>query len=64
MNQLISLIVLICVFCGIGWLGFWICDRAGFPFPVRWIFGVIMLIALLYIIAGQFAGVPNYHFLR
>lgn len=52
-QPIITLIVWILVFCGIGWLGFWICDRAGFPQPVRWAFGGIMLIILLYFAASQ-----------
>lgn len=28
--------------------GFWVCDRAGFPPPVRWLFGAVVLVVVIY----------------
>lgn len=45
--DLLTLILFIVIFAAIIWGGFYICDRAQFPPPVRWIFGVVCLIILL-----------------
>ena len=41
------------VVCFVVWGGFWICDRAGFPVPVKWVWGAVCLIVLLYLVLGQ-----------
>jgi hypothetical protein len=52
----ITLLVMLIVFVAVVWGGFYICDRAGFPVPVRWIWGAICLIVLLYFLVGQVGG--------
>lgn len=47
MDPLIALIIWVIVICAFVWLGFYICDKAGFPPPVRWIFGAICLLILI-----------------
>ena len=54
--DLITLLVLVIVFVVVVWGGFYICDRAGFPVPVRWIWGAICLVVLLYFLIGQISG--------
>lgn len=53
METLIGLIVAILIFCIAAWGLDWICTHFGFPPPVRWIVGAILLIILLYWIAGN-----------
>lgn len=43
----ISLIVAILIFAIIAYGLFWVCDKAGFPQPVRWVVGAVLLIVLL-----------------
>jgi hypothetical protein len=54
--DLITLLVLLLVFCVVVWGGFYICDRAGFPVPVRWIWGLLCLIMLIYFAVSQIGG--------
>jgi Na+/H+ antiporter NhaC len=54
--DLITLLVLVVVFVAVVWGGFYVCDRAGFPQPVRWIWGAICLIVLLYFLVGRIDG--------
>lgn len=54
--DLLSLLVLLLVFACVCWGAFYICDRSGFPPPVKWIVGAILLIILLAFALGQFAG--------
>lgn len=56
MQPIIQLLIWVLVFAGIGYLGFWVCDKAGFPPPVRWIWGGVMLIVLLLYVSGGIAG--------
>lgn len=56
MEQLIQLLVLVVIFGVVVWGAFCICDRSAASQPVRWIVGAILLIALLYFMAGQFGG--------
>lgn len=53
MEPLIAMIVLIVFFAIAVYGAFWICDKAGFPQPVRWLVGLIFLIALLYYVSGH-----------
>jgi amino acid transporter len=59
MDQLISLIIWIVIFAAVAYCLFWICDRAGFPPPVRWIIGAILLIMVLYFLSGQLGSGPG-----
>ena len=59
--DLITLLVLIVIFAAVVWGGFYICDRAGFPPPVRWIWGIVCLIVLLGFVAGQMGGGSYLH---
>lgn len=43
----ISLIIAVLVFAILVYGAFYICDKAGFPPPVRWIVGAVFLIVLL-----------------
>jgi hypothetical protein len=52
MEPLISILIAVLIFAVIAYGAFYICDRAGFPLPVRWIIGVILLLVLLYYVAG------------
>lgn len=53
---LLSLLVLVILFVAVVWGGFYVCDRAGFPVPIRWIWGAVCLIVLLYILLSHFGG--------
>ena len=64
MGEIIQLLISVLIFAGVGYLGFWICDKAGFPPPVRWIFGGLMLIVLLLYISGGFVSAPALRFGR
>ena len=54
--DLITLLIALVVVCFVVWGGFWICDRAGFPPPVKWIWGALCLIVLIYLVMGQVGG--------
>jgi hypothetical protein len=54
--DLITLLVLVLVFALVVWGGFYICDRSGFPQPVRWIFGAVCLIALIVFLIERIGG--------
>ena len=54
--DIITLLVLVIVVVAAVWGGFSICDRAGFPVPLRWIWGAICLIVLLYFLLGRISG--------
>ncbi len=43
----ISLIIAVLVFAILVYGAFYICDKSGFPPPVRWIVGAVFLIVLL-----------------
>jgi hypothetical protein len=60
----ISLIFWILLFCILAYLAFWICDKAGFPPPVRWVVGVLFLIVLLGVVTGQLPHPPAINFHR
>ena len=51
--DLITLLVALAVVSFVVWGGFWVCDRAGFPVPVKWVWGAVCLIVLLYFVLGQ-----------
>jgi hypothetical protein len=53
MNQLIQLLVMLVIFAIIAYGLWWVCVKFALPQPVMWIVGVILLIFLLYFIAGQ-----------
>jgi hypothetical protein len=53
MEQLISLLVMVLIFALVAYGLWWVCVKFGLPQPVLWIVGVILLIFLLYFIAGQ-----------
>jgi hypothetical protein len=59
--DLLGLILLVIIVIAVVWGGFWICDRAGFPIPVKWIWGAICLIVLLILVLGQIGGGINLH---
>lgn len=61
MDQLIYLIIYVVIFATVGYALFWICDRAGFPEPVRWIVGAILLIVVLLFLANQIGGGTAFH---
>ena len=54
--DLITLLVALVIVCFVVWGGFWVCDRAGFPVPVKWVWGAVCLIVLLYFVLGQAGG--------
>ena len=54
--DLITLLIAVCIFVFVVWGGFWICDRAGFPIPVRWLWGGICLILLIYFVVDRING--------
>ena len=53
MNQLIQLLVMVVIFAIIAYGLWWVCVKFALPQPVMWIVCVILLIFLLYFIAGQ-----------
>lgn len=53
MESLISLLVVIVIFAVAAYGLWWVCMKFALPQPVLWIVGVILLIFLLYFIAGQ-----------
>jgi hypothetical protein len=55
--DLITLLIVLIVFAAVVWGGFYVCDRAGFPAPVRWIWGAIFLVVMLYFLIGQIGGI-------
>jgi hypothetical protein len=59
--DLISLLVLVIIFVAVVWGGFYICDRSGFPVPVRWIWGAICLVVLLVFLLNQVGGGTALH---
>ena len=52
--SLIGLLIMIVVFVAVVWGGFYVCDKAGFPVPIRWIWGGVCLVALVYMLLSQF----------
>ena len=54
--DLITLLIALVVVCFVVWGGFWICDRAGFPVFVKFIWGAICLTVLVYLVLGQIGG--------
>jgi len=56
MDQLISLIIVIVLFCIVAYALKWVCESFGMPPPVLWICGALLLIILLYWIAGHVGG--------
>lgn len=54
--DLITLLILVIVFTAAVWGGFYVCDRAGFPPPVRWIFGAICLVVIVAFLVNQVSG--------
>lgn len=59
--DLITLLIEVIVFAAIVWGGFYICDRSGFPVPIRWIWGALCLIVLLYFMLNQVGGTTILH---
>lgn len=57
MSILISLLIEFVIFILIGYLAFWICDKAGFPPPVKWIVGLVLLLVLLVAVAGWYGPI-------
>lgn len=53
MEQLISLLIMIVIFAVVAYGLWWVCTKFGLPQPVLWIVGVILIIFLLYFVAGQ-----------
>lgn len=52
MDAMISLLVAVLAFSILAYVAFWICDKAGWPPPARWIVGAILFLILLYVIGG------------
>jgi hypothetical protein len=57
MEQLISVLIAIVIFCVVAYGLYWICTKffANFP-PALWICGVILLILILVFASSQFGG--------
>ena len=53
MDQLIGLLVAVLIFAIVAYGLWWVCQKFGMPQPVLWICGGILLVFLLYYIAGQ-----------
>ena len=53
MGLLINLIIYIVIFAIVAYGLWWVCVKFGLPQPVLWLVGAILLIFLLYVIAGQ-----------
>ncbi len=53
MDQMIQLLIVIVIFCVVGYGLWWVCTKFSLPQPVLWICGVILLIFILYFLAGQ-----------
>jgi hypothetical protein len=59
MEQLISLLITVIIFAVIAYGAWWVCSKFGAPQPVFWIVGLILLIFILYFLAGQ-TGMHNF----
>lgn len=55
----VTALIFILVFCAIVWGGFWICTAAGFPLPVRWLWGGLCLIVMIGFLMQKF-GLYNF----
>ena len=53
MDQLIGLLVAVLIFAIVAYGLWWVCQKFAMPQPVLWICGGILLVFLLYYIAGQ-----------
>lgn len=53
MDQLIQLLIAVVIFAIVAYGLWWVCTKFGMPQPVLWIVGAILLIFLLYFVAGQ-----------
>jgi len=60
-NFLLELLVIALVFGCIAWFGFWILDRSKAPQPAYWVVGLILIIALVYIVVGLFGNGMHAH---
>lgn len=56
MEALITLVVYVIAFAIVAYAGHWVCKTYELPAPVLWIFGGVLLIILLWFIAGHLAG--------
>jgi hypothetical protein len=56
MDQLLGLLVMVVIFAVVAYGLWWVCNKFGMPQPVMWIVGAVLLIFLLYFIAGQVGG--------
>lgn len=54
MESLLYLIILIVVFAALVWGAFWICDKAGFPPPVKLVVALVFLLILLFAAVRMF----------
>ena len=54
--DVVTLLILALVFACVAWGGFWVCDRAGFPLPVKWIWGGVCLLVLVGFLAERVGG--------
>lgn len=45
--DLINLLIFVIIFAAGIWGAFYICDKAGYPPPVRWVVGAVLLVILL-----------------
>ena len=58
MDQIISLIIWIVLFCIAAFGMIWVCDKFGLPAPVKWICGALLLIVILLFVSRQL-GYPG-----
>lgn len=64
MEQLISLLIALIIFCIVGYGLYWVCVKFQLPQPVMWICGAILLIIILLWVAGQIGTVGPFLPLR
>lgn len=64
MEQLISLLIALIIFCIVGYGLYWVCVKFQLPQPVMWICGAILLIIILLWVAGQIGAVGPFFPLR
>lgn len=65
MGQLISLLIVLIIFCIIAYGMYWVCVKFALPQPVMWICGAILLIMILIFLGNQLnLGTGDFHLLK
>ena len=61
-GSIIWILVIVACLCGAAMGGEWICRHYELPKPVLWVFGILLLIVIVLLVANQFGGMGSEQF--